>query len=212
MVKDVFESSHGTYGYRRVAAALARQKLTVDPSTVRSVTRELSLVAAQPRAKVRTTVPAQDLDERPDLVRRDPAAPDPGLKWVGDIACTRTWAGLVLPGDRAQLLHQEGRRVRDGRSHAHLCGVRRDRHGGAELPAECRTDDIPLRQGKPVRLPEFPRSPQGVRDTSFCGAHGGVLGRYVPSRSTPRRRTSGRIRWSIPHETRRSMILRRGSS
>lgn len=80
MVKDVFESSHGTYGYRRVAAALARQKLAVTPSTVRSVMRELGLVAAQPRAKVRTTVPAQDLDERPDLVRRDPAAPDPGLK------------------------------------------------------------------------------------------------------------------------------------
>ena len=75
MVKDVFESSHGTYGYRRVAAALARQKLAVTPSTVRSVMRELGLVAAQPRAKVRTTVPAQDLDERPDLVRRPRLSP-----------------------------------------------------------------------------------------------------------------------------------------
>ena len=42
-----------------------------DGSTIRSIMRDLGLQAAQPRAKVRTTVPAKDLDERPDLLRRD---------------------------------------------------------------------------------------------------------------------------------------------
>lgn len=55
----------------------------------------LSLVAAQPRRKVRTTTPAEDADTRPDLVKRDFSAPAPGMKWVGDIACIRIWAGFV---------------------------------------------------------------------------------------------------------------------
>ena len=42
--------------------------MRVDGATIRSIMRELGLEAAQPRAKVRATVPAEDLDERPDLV------------------------------------------------------------------------------------------------------------------------------------------------
>ena len=57
--------------------------------------REQGLVAAQPRRKVRTTVPAADLGSRPDLVQRDFTASQPGVKWVGDITCIRTWEGLV---------------------------------------------------------------------------------------------------------------------
>ena len=47
--------------------------------------REKELRAAQPRRKTRTTVPADDIDTRPDLVGRDFTARAPGLKWVGDI-------------------------------------------------------------------------------------------------------------------------------
>ena len=43
----------------------------MDGATIRSIMRELGLDAAQPRAKVRATVPAEDLDERSDLMRRD---------------------------------------------------------------------------------------------------------------------------------------------
>ena len=52
--------------------------------------REQGLVAAQPRRKVRTTVPAADLGSRPDLVKRDFTADRPGMKWVGDITYIRT--------------------------------------------------------------------------------------------------------------------------
>jgi len=57
--------------------------------------RDLGLQAAGPRAKVRTTVPAQDLDERPDLLRRDFTADKPGKKLCGDITYVRTWTGFV---------------------------------------------------------------------------------------------------------------------
>ena len=67
----------------------------MDRDTVRSIMREQGLVAAQPRRKVRTTVPAADLGSRPDLVKRDFTASQPGVKWVGDITCIRTWEGLV---------------------------------------------------------------------------------------------------------------------
>ena len=69
--------------------------MRVDGATIRSIMRELSLEAAQPRAKVRTTVLAEDLDERPDLVGQDFTADEPGRKWCGDITYVRTWAGFV---------------------------------------------------------------------------------------------------------------------
>ena len=41
------------------------------------------------------TVPAADLGSRPDLVRRNFTASQPGVKWVGDITYIRTWEGFV---------------------------------------------------------------------------------------------------------------------
>ena len=40
LIEWVFNSSHGTYGYRRVHAALARRGVETSPDTVRSVMRE----------------------------------------------------------------------------------------------------------------------------------------------------------------------------
>ncbi|SDN30771.1 Integrase core domain-containing protein [Actinomyces ruminicola] len=66
--------------------------------------RDLGLRAALPRAKVRTTFPADDLDDGPDLVRRDFTADAPGAKWArgtrpnsvgGSPTYIRTWAGFV---------------------------------------------------------------------------------------------------------------------
>ena len=95
MVESEFNASDMTYGYRRVTAALHRKGVTVSADTVRSIMREKELRAAQPRRKTRTTVPADDIDTRPDLVGRDFTARAPGLKWVGDITYIRTWVGFV---------------------------------------------------------------------------------------------------------------------
>ncbi|WP_368502452.1 IS3 family transposase [Actinomyces sp.] len=64
-IEKVFDESDGTYGYRRIAATLDWQGIPADADTVRSIMRELGLRAARPSRKVRTTVPAEDLDDRP---------------------------------------------------------------------------------------------------------------------------------------------------
>ena len=103
LLKDIFEDSDGTYGYRRIQVILKRRGVQADGATIRSIMRDLGLQAAQPQAKVRTTIPAQDLDERPDLLRRDFTANEPGKKLRGDIppqaggapSYVRTWAGFI---------------------------------------------------------------------------------------------------------------------
>ena len=103
MIKDVFEDSEGTYGYRRIQVVLERRGVRADGATIRAIMRNLGLQAAGPRAKARTTVPAQDLDKQPDLLRRDFTAQAPGRKWCGDIppqaggapSYVRTWAGFI---------------------------------------------------------------------------------------------------------------------
>lgn len=86
MVKDIFEDSDDTYGYRRIQAILKRRDVRADGATIRSIMRELGLRAAQPRAKVQSTVPAEDLAERPDLLERDFTANEPGRKLCGDMS------------------------------------------------------------------------------------------------------------------------------
>ena len=98
IIKDVFEDSDGTYGYRRIQVVLERRGVRADGATIRSIMRDLGLQAAGPRAKVRTTVPAQDLDERPDLLRRDFTADEPGRKWCGDIPLPCWWSLVVGAG------------------------------------------------------------------------------------------------------------------
>ena len=95
MIKDVFEDSDGTYGYRRIQVILKRRGVRADGATIQSIMRDLGLQAAGPRAKVRTTIPAEDLDERPDLLRRDFTADEPGRKWCGDITYIKTWTGFI---------------------------------------------------------------------------------------------------------------------
>ncbi|MBF0698329.1 IS3 family transposase [Actinomyces bowdenii] len=95
MIETEFNASDGTYGYRRITARLGRRGVSVHRDTVRGLMRQGGLVAAPLCRKVRTTIPASDLEARPDLLKRDFAAQAPGAKWVGDITYIRTWAGLV---------------------------------------------------------------------------------------------------------------------
>ena len=92
-----FQDSDGTYGYRRIAAAMNAAGQRVDPGTVRAIMAAEGLVAAQPRTSApRTTIPARDLAQVPDRVLRDFTAAQPGLKLVVDITYIRTWQGWVF--------------------------------------------------------------------------------------------------------------------
>ena len=94
-------------GYRRVHAALARRGVETSPDTVRSIMREQGLEAAQPRRKARRHRPGRRArGARPDLVRRNFTASQPGMKRVGDIHLHHHLGGtrLDLPGDRPRVL------------------------------------------------------------------------------------------------------------
>lgn len=96
IVRWHFVDSDGTYGYRRIAAAMRAAGQPVDEGTVKSIMAEQGLVAAQPRRSgPRTTIPAQDLDDVADELGRDFTADEPGVKLVGDITYIPTWEGWV---------------------------------------------------------------------------------------------------------------------
>lgn len=96
LVRAVFGESDGTYGYRRVHAALVRQGEGCGPELVREIMRELGLVPCQPRPwRPATTQAGAGAEAVPDLVGRDFSADAPGTKMVGDITYLPTWQGFA---------------------------------------------------------------------------------------------------------------------
>ena len=95
IVEFLFADSDGTYGYRRIHAALARAGRHLDPQTVRSIMAERGLVACQPRPKGPRTTIGSDAGSTPDLIGRDFTATEPGHRLVGDITYIATWQGWL---------------------------------------------------------------------------------------------------------------------
>lgn len=94
-IKALFAASDGSYGYRRLHAALLRGGDQVGPELVRELMRELGLVACQPRRWRTTTLRGEEHSRALDLVGRDFSAEAPGQKLVGDITYIPTWAGWL---------------------------------------------------------------------------------------------------------------------
>lgn len=95
MVKTLFDSFGGTYGYRRIHAELLRAGEHVGGELVRKLMRTMNLVAVQPKPYKRTTIAGEPGQPVPDLVARDFTANRPGVKLVGDITYIRTWQGWL---------------------------------------------------------------------------------------------------------------------
>ncbi len=70
LIDWLFADSEGTYGYRRIHAALRRAGRHAEPQTVRSIMAERGLVARQPRGKGPRTTITSPAGATPDLVRR----------------------------------------------------------------------------------------------------------------------------------------------
>lgn len=87
-------ASGGAHGIRRIQADLAAEGITASLSLIGSIMRDLGIQGAMPRTRVRTTVPAADVPNRKDLVRRRfrPAVPTTYL--CGDITYLKTGEGF----------------------------------------------------------------------------------------------------------------------
>jgi putative transposase len=94
-VRRAFAAARGTYGCRRVAAALNRAGIACSVGLVADLMRELGLRACQPRAYKRTTVAGAQPVHSPDLIGRDFTAVEPGTRLVGDITYLRTGEGWL---------------------------------------------------------------------------------------------------------------------
>lgn len=94
-IKRIFDLSDGTYGYRRIHVGLLHDGWDVGEEQVRALTRELGLVACQPRPYKTTTVAGDADPVTPDLVRRVFTADAPGTKLVGDITYIHTGEGWL---------------------------------------------------------------------------------------------------------------------
>ena len=96
MITLFFHESEQTYGYRRIHAALVERGIHASPELVRQLMHRAGLVACQPRKRVRTTIPAQDLHHRPDLVKRNFTANKPGQKRGGrGQSSSPAWEGFT---------------------------------------------------------------------------------------------------------------------
>lgn len=95
LIARAFEESDGTYGYRRIAAQLARWGVTAGRELVRALMRDLGLIPCQPRPWRPATTQQGAAGPIPDLVGRDFTAGAPGEKMVGDITYIDTWEGWL---------------------------------------------------------------------------------------------------------------------
>lgn len=95
-IRKIFDASDGTYGYRRVHAALARAGVRASAELVRRLMRALGLAPCQVRTRRSLTRQAADVAAVPDLVRRDFTAERPYTKLIGDITEITTWEGKVF--------------------------------------------------------------------------------------------------------------------
>jgi putative transposase len=95
-VGRVFAAGRGVYGCRRVTAQLNREGHRCSVGLVADLMREGGLVAVQPRAYRRTTVPGEQPVDSPDLIDRDfTVGGTPGQRLVGDITYLRTGQGWL---------------------------------------------------------------------------------------------------------------------
>ena len=94
-ITDVFERNHRCYGYRRIRAALGRQKFGLSEKVVQRLMKQECLVVAAMRRR-RYGSYLGEISPAPDnLINRDFQAASPNEKWLTDITEFQIPAGKV---------------------------------------------------------------------------------------------------------------------
>jgi len=94
-IARLHQESRGTYGARRIHAALHRQGIQVGRKRVERLMRTQRLSGAVPRKRVRTTIREPGVRAADDLVLRDFAPSAANQLWVADIKYVPTAAGWL---------------------------------------------------------------------------------------------------------------------
>jgi putative transposase len=94
-ITTIHRESRGTYGIRRVHAALRQQGVHVGRKRVERLMRAQQLSGAVPRKRARTTIRVPGVRAAADLVGRDFVPSAPNQLWVADIKYVPTAAGWL---------------------------------------------------------------------------------------------------------------------
>jgi len=116
-VQEAYEKSHHTYGYRRIALWLQRQKgIRLNPKTILRLMQKLNIRSVARQRKVfRQMAKAQIYHHYENLLHQDFHASRPNQKWVTDVTYIATregWAYLSTIQDlfdRFIISHHFGR-------------------------------------------------------------------------------------------------------
>jgi putative transposase len=94
-IAKIHRESRGTYGARRVHAALGQQGIHVGRKRVERLMRAQRLSGAVPRKRARTTIRVAGVRAAANLVGRDFVPSRPNQLWVADIKYIPTAAGWL---------------------------------------------------------------------------------------------------------------------
>ncbi|WP_321889493.1 IS3 family transposase, partial [Burkholderia cenocepacia] len=94
-VAEIFEDNHRSYGYRRVQAALSRQRVFLSEKVVRRLMKQGGLHAARPKRRRYRSYIGEISPAPENIINRDFHADAPNEKWVTDISEFQIPAGKV---------------------------------------------------------------------------------------------------------------------
>jgi transposase InsO family protein len=95
MITEIFESKHGTYGYRRIQASLARQQVFISEKVVQRLMKQESLHALRPKRRRYRSYIGEISPAPENIINRDFHAVAPNEKWLTDISEFQIPAGKV---------------------------------------------------------------------------------------------------------------------
>lgn len=94
-IREIHDELDGTYGEPRITTELARRGRLVNHKRVERLMRTHGIVGVHKPARVRTTIPAEDVPPLPDLIGRRFEVGAPDVAWVGDITYVPTGEGWL---------------------------------------------------------------------------------------------------------------------
>ena len=92
---EIFEVNHRCYGYRRLQASLARQRVAISEKVVQRLMKQESLVVAKPKRRRFGSYLGEISPAPENIINRDFKAEAPNQKWLTDITEFQIPAGKV---------------------------------------------------------------------------------------------------------------------
>jgi transposase InsO family protein len=95
VIKEIFDESHKTYGYRRIKAVLLKRGVTLGRALIRSLMKKRNLVSRAAKKRKTTTDSNHGLPVADNLLNRNFSVTAPNKIWVCDFTYIHTGEGWL---------------------------------------------------------------------------------------------------------------------